>query len=367
MLLPQFQVHPISFFTYPSKPISEFNPLGSRFLSRARVFRQPVKVDVEKQEDKENNDVAKVRVLKEKIEFVGIKCDFTSPGKYIHLICPKCKGGQSAERSLSFHINENKDFVMWRCFRVECGWAGQVFADIRAIHNAVNQINKVSLSRKITEESPRLEPLGDELTAYFAERMISKEVLQKNAVMQLSTEKNVIAFTYRRNGVLVNCKYRSLINKKFWQEKGAEKILYGLDDIKESNEIIIVEGEIDKLSMEQAGLTNSVSVPGGAPQKVSTKELPSLDKDTSFQYLWNCKEYLDKASRIVLATDGDRPGQVLAEELARRLGRERCWLVRWPKKEEFCCFKDANEVLTDLGAGALRDIIKNAELYQRRI
>lgn len=68
-----------------------------------------------------------------------------------------------------------------------------------------------------------------------------------------------------------------------------------------------------------------------------------------------------------MATDGDRPGQVLAEELARRLGRERCWLVRWPKKEEFCCFKDANEVLTDLGAGALRDIIKNAELYQRRI
>lgn len=44
---------------------------------------------MEKLEDKENNDVAKVRVLKEKIEFVGIKCDFTSPGKYIHLICPK--------------------------------------------------------------------------------------------------------------------------------------------------------------------------------------------------------------------------------------------------------------------------------------
>lgn len=44
---------------------------------------------MEKHDDKENNDVAKVRVLKEKIEFVGIKCDFTSPGKYIHLICPK--------------------------------------------------------------------------------------------------------------------------------------------------------------------------------------------------------------------------------------------------------------------------------------
>jgi twinkle protein len=34
--------------------------------------------------------------------------------------------------------------------------------------------------------------------------------------------------------------------------------------------------------------------------------------------------------RIVLATDNDAPGDALAEELSRRLGRERCWRVRWP-------------------------------------
>ena len=34
--------------------------------------------------------------------------------------------------------------------------------------------------------------------------------------------------------------------------------------------------------------------------------------------------------RIVIATDNDAPGDALAEELARRLGRERCWRVRWP-------------------------------------
>ena len=37
-----------------------------------------------------------------------------------------------------------------------------------------------------------------------------------------------------------------------------------------------VEGEIDKLSMEEAGFLNCVSVPGGAPQVVSTKDLPPL-------------------------------------------------------------------------------------------
>ena len=39
-----------------------------------------------------------------------------------------------------------------------------------------------------------------------------------------------------------------------------------------------VEGEIDKLSLEEAGLCNCVSVPNGAPTKVSTKGLPSVQK-----------------------------------------------------------------------------------------
>ncbi|KAK6932011.1 TOPRIM domain [Dillenia turbinata] len=179
----------------------------------------------------------------------------------------------------------------------------------------------------MSEEHLTLEPLGDKLIAYFFERMISEKTLKRNAVMQVSGDENVIAFTYKTNGVRVGCKYRS-IGKKFWQDRGTEKSLYGLDDIKEAAEIIIVEGEIDKLSMEEVGFSNCVSVPSGAPSKVSAKELPSLEK----------------ASRIILATDGDAPGEALAEELARRLGKDKCWQVSWPKKDTFNYFKDANEV-----------------------
>ncbi|KAL8113355.1 hypothetical protein AgCh_020614 [Apium graveolens] len=325
-LFVRYQAHPLPFFTRSTKPISLFHSF--RFFTHARFSREP---DLEKPV----KEADKLSEMKQKIVDVGINFDFTSAGQYIILTCPKCKGGRSLERTLSFHINQNKEFAMWRCFRMECGWADRVFAD------SVNQDNKLNLSRK-TEESLGLEPLSHELTAYFADRMISEEVLQKNSVMQLSTDQDVIAFTYKRNGEIINCKYRNIINKKFWQ----------------------VEGEIDKLSMEQAGLANCVSVPDGAPQKVSSKELPSPDKDSRFMYLWNCKDYLDKASKFILATDGDWPGQVLAEELARRLGKERCWLVQWPKKDELCCFKDANEVLKNLGAGALRDVIGNAVLYQ---
>ncbi|CAD6266732.1 unnamed protein product [Miscanthus lutarioriparius] len=72
-----------------------------------------------------------------------------------------------------------------------------------------------------------------------------------------------------------------------------------------------------------------------------------------------------QASRIILATDDDHPGQALAEELARRLGKERCWRVKWPKKNDTDTCKDANEVLMFLGPQALRKVI-DAKLYPIR-
>ncbi|XP_075664209.1 primase homolog protein-like isoform X2 [Castanea sativa] len=281
----------------------------------------------------------KVSVLKQKMELLGINShDFLIPGRFHHFFCPKCKGGQSMIRTLSLHVIQDGGFAMWRCFHNECQWIGQVFADDRAAYDGFGK--KFKSFGQISEESLGLEPLGSELIAYFAERMISEKTLQRNAVMQLSSRK----------------------------EKGTEKILYGLDDINDVAEIIIVEGEIDKLSLEEAGLCNCVSVPNGAPSKVSTKRLPSVQKfDLQFQYLWNCKENLDKVSRIILATDGDTSGKALAEELACRLGKERCWKVRWPNKDDSSYFKDANEVLKHMGPVALKKVIEDAELYQSNI
>lgn len=105
--------------------------------------------------------------------------------------------------------------------------------------------------------------------------------------------------------------------------------------------------------------------------------------DVKYQYLWNCREYLDPLAKIIIATDADEPGQALAEELSRRLGRERCWRVVWPttpaevpgsefimeeqaqaeaeaeRKEPAGVFrKDANEVLINDGPTALQALIQ---------
>ncbi|XP_028768482.1 twinkle homolog protein, chloroplastic/mitochondrial [Neltuma alba] len=346
------------------KPSSSIRPLSLRTNGYSYISESAAPGRVFEGNPEEEMSGTHFKILKVKLQELGIDADLCGPGQYYRLLCPNCNGGDSEERSLSLFITQDGGAALWMCFRAKCGWKGSTKAV--AGGQSLKHVPKTKKKRELSESELMLEPLCDELIAYFAERLISKETLLRNGVRQrMFSDQIVIAFPYLRQGDLVSCKYRD-INKKFWQEADTEKIFYGLDDIEGQSDIIIVEGEMDKLAMEEAGFRNCVSVPDGAPATVSSKELPPEEKDIKYQYLWNCKDYIKGASRIILATDGDLPGQALAEELARRIGKERCWRVKWPRKSGSVNFKDANEVLMYLGADALRETIENAELYPIR-
>lgn len=55
----------------------------------------------------------------------------------------------------------------------------------------------------------------------------------------------------------------------------AEKIFYGIDDIAGAEDVIIVEGELDKLAFEVAGVRNVISVPDGAPRRRANSGAPA--------------------------------------------------------------------------------------------
>jgi len=160
-----------------------------------------------------------------------------------------------------------------------------------------------------------------------------------------------IAFPYRKNGRVLNVKYRTR-EKNFCQEKGAKKILYGLDDLKNTDTAIITEGEIDKLSFDEIGYTFAVSVPDGAPSP------GSKNYSSKFSYLDNCQKQLNHIEKFIIAADNDNPGLKLGRELARRLGYDKCYTVKYPKD----C-KDANDVLVNHGKGALINLIGQAKPY----
>jgi twinkle protein len=165
-----------------------------------------------------------------------------------------------------------------------------------------------------------------------------------------------IGFPNYEKGKIIGVKYRAL-TKDFTQEAGSAQIMYGTDWVVEGEDLIITEGEMDCLSVLQSGFSSVVSVPGGAPMKVSDGKIdPSEDK--KFAFVWAAKSIIDKAKRIILAVDNDSPGEALREELARRIGKAKCWMVDYP---EGC--KDLNDVLVNKGVAGVQDCLNNAHAY----
>jgi twinkle protein len=156
---------------------------------------------------------------------------------------------------------------------------------------------------------------------------------------------------------LVAAKYRSIEDKDFTQDMGGAHDFFGIEHAVKGEPLVIVEGEMDYLTAVQVGIKNVVSVPAGAPVKVADgKVLPSEDK--KFAFVWNAREIIDAAPYVVLATDQDTAGQALAEELARRIGKEKCRLAKFDKK-------DLNEILMDDDPtqDTIIEIINKAQAY----
>ena len=193
-------------------------------------------------------------------------------------------------------------------------------------------------------------PISEKVETCFSSRGISLSTLSNLKVTsgdefmpQTGKNESVIKFNYFIASSLINIKYRDG-RKNFKLYKGAEKVFYNIDSIANANECVIVEGEMDVLSLHEAGVKNSVSVPNGA-----TLGNNNLD------YLDNCIDYFVDKEKIVIAVDNDEAGQALQAELIRRLGAEICYVA------DFNDCKDANEYLIKYSKEELADVILKAK------
>ena len=190
---------------------------------------------------------------------------------------------------------------------------------------------------------------SSKVVEWFKSRGISQDTLEDLNVSegpeympQTGKEENTIKFNYFMGNKLINIKYRDGA-KNFKLYKGAEKVFYNINSIVNRDTCVIVEGEIDALSLHEAGVPNVISVPNGA-----TLNHNNLD------YLDNCIDYFEDKEKIILAVDADEPGTMLKQEFIRRLGAENCYLV------DFLDCKDANEYLVKYGSSDLKNAIHNA-------
>lgn len=292
--------------------------------------------------------------MRTEISSLGIKLRSFAVGNH-KTTCPKCSATRSNKSDPCLSVTIEADSFAFNCHH--CGWKGG---------------RKAPGSLKVEERRitvPKYDPAAHELAEHHAKWLTETRGLDLAYVtrQQVKTtrawmpgtnrEEEVIAFPYTREGKVVNVKYRT-VDKQFRQEKDAEKIFFGIDLCDpRSKTLVITEGEIDVLALNSAGVRNAVSVPDGAPRQVADNT-PPPEQDRKFEYVWNCIKFLGAFDKIILATDADGPGQALAEELSRRIGKVKCWRVEYP---EGC--KDANDVLLKHGKEVLKQLLADAQPY----
>tara|TARA_R110002110_G_scaffold184291_2_gene391002 strand:- start:4083 stop:5786 length:1704 start_codon:yes stop_codon:yes gene_type:complete len=227
---------------------------------------------------------------------------------------------------------------------------------------AVYLCHHCSIAGIIPLEEPEVEPevipkkvskLNEAQNMWLLSRGISSEAVDKCGltsakvyVRSRGTEVDCVGFHYLNADGTKATKWRD--GGKNFSQTGAARSLWRIDEW-DSDDLVICEGEMDALSFEQVGVS-AVSVPNGAPSTLSNGE-----NGGKYSYLWDAKEQIGKATRIILATDADEPGRLLSEEIARRIGKARCWRLSYP---EGC--KDANDVLGKHGEESLREVLSGA-------
>lgn len=275
----------------------------------------------------------------------------------VRLACPYEDCEDHHAKGHHFYIYSNNE--VYKCFK--CGKAGHLlklkreFGDLEYIKQEAGG-GKI-FERTLAEMKHQTLLEDKDAMAYLMQsRGFSKKVIGLWSLGleykedRLGKKRRCIVFPYFKDNTLLNLKYKS-VNKYpgkeggkpryiTMQESGASHHLFGLDLVaKDAKYIIVCEGEYDAISASMYGLKNVVSVPNGAKGWGS----------------W--VEELDKYEKVYLMYDNDKDGEEGAEELARRLGKYRCYRVRLP-------LKDLNECLVSgLSAKELQECITKAYHY----
>ena len=152
-----------------------------------------------------------------------------------------------------------------------------------------------------------------------------------------------IHFNYYKDGQLVATKLRSG-DKCFRQATaGCEQVLYNLDNIKNTEEVYIVEGEMDALSLAEIGYTCVVSVPDGGS-----------DRNMHWLVDYYEKYFADKKT-IYICSDNDTVGSDLCRELQKHFDPGSYVIVTdYGTKPDGTPCKDANDCLMYCGPDTLR-------------
>lgn len=266
-----------------------------------------------------------------------------SSGAHVYADCPFC--GHKDKLTL------NVETGMWDCKHGECEESGALWklADHLGIRlrekqlvRSVASVLRVGL-RKQGAKAPaasipvqrvelahaRLWAEGDadgaKVLAYLHSRGIDDDAIRhfKLGVAYIKVKDDnrtwlAAGIPYMAAGGCVLIKMRNLTDgaePRYYRTKGGDSALFNVDGVRSRKEAVLVEGEVDAISLRQCGVTSVASTSLGAKGDVPQS--------------W--KEALADATRIVLWYDDDEAGQKAVEGLCNAFGTHRIFLAEIPE------------------------------------
>lgn len=262
--------------------------------------------------------------------------------------CPYCNGGNKDKFTFSINLKTGA----FKCLRASCGAHGNMIT----LHKDFNfslgteadayygdgykHFRSIHRKQRAETTSPAVE--------YMRTRGISQEVTERYGITTQKANDSILVFPfYDADGILRFVKYRNTEftpgnGSKEWCEANCMPILFGMDHCNpDKKTLIMTEGQIDSLSVTEAGFENAVSVPTGK---------------NGFTWVPYCWDFLNQFETLIVFGDHERDEITLLDEMRVRFNGT----VKHVRPEDYRGCKDANDILRKFGKDAIRDAINNA-------
>lgn len=267
--------------------------------------------------------------------------------------CPYCRNSTNDKEKFAINLRTG----VFHCFRASCGVKGNMITLSRDFNFQISEqvdryLNRNGFNNRFKRFKDSHKESTDPAIEYLKNRGISEAICRKYELTTKSGQDNVLVFPFRdQNGELRFIKYRNMDfikgktqGSKEWCEADCMPILFGMFQCTDDKRLIITEGQIDSLSVAQAGFDNAVSVPTGA---LGTTWIP------------HCYEWMKRFDELIVFGDCENDKITLTEMIQSRFGKSK--KIRIVRQLDYQGCKDANELLQLHGKDAIFRAITNAE------
>lgn len=263
--------------------------------------------------------------------------------------CPYCGGHTRDTHTFSINLETGQ----FNCLRASCGVTGNMITLSKDFDFSLgNEVDEYFRPKKVFRQFGKMKEIEPKPEAldYLESRGIHKETAKQYGVTIKTGTDNILVFPFVDDKNIVRCiKYRKTDfdktkdKNKEWFEKDTRPILFGIQNATFFNEpLVVCEGQLDSLSVAQAGVHNAVSVPNGARGF------------TWFPYCWDWIHKFNKG--VIIFGDHENGKITLLEEFSARLSIP----VKHVRVEDYKDCKDANEILQKYGPEQVRLCVQQA-------